>query len=397
MTSSTAEPTSWLPEFEALASELKAAFRDWEGDPSPWPEARVDALARRAFRLQAVANRPYALYCERRGVGPEDVEGWRDLPPVPTAAFREVQLCLGPPEEAEAVFLTSGTTRGRARRGRHPIRDLGLYRASLGAAFRRHVLDGREPLRVLSLIPSFREASDSSLSWMADAILRRFGDRGSASVADASGIRWEALEREVARAVDEGRPVCALATTLAADAWMRRWEKSGTRLPLPEGSRLMDTGGAKGRPGLERSQVVAAIGRRLGIPPERVVNEFGMTELLSQRYSRPVRTAAEASETTLEAAAWDSERLDPERPRLHGPPWLRTRALDPVTLEELPEGEAGVLCHLDLANAASVCAVLTEDLGRVRDGVVEWIGRAADAPPRGCSLATAELLAAQRG
>ncbi len=383
-------PTSWRPEFEALASELEESFRDWEIDPSPWSEDRLDDLARRAFRLQVRANRPYALYCERRGIGPDEVAGWRDVPPVPTAAFREVDLCLGSSQEAEAVFLTSGTTRGRARRGRHPVLDLDLYRASLEATFRRHALDGSEPVRVLSLIPSFRDAPHSSLSWMVDAVIRRFGDEGSSALADGAGIRWDEVERSVVRAVEEDRPVCLLATTLATDEWMRRLEAAGTRLSLPAGSRLMDTGGTKGRTGLRRAPVVEAVHDRLGIPARRVVNEFGMTELLSQRYSRP--TGGRPGRAGPRPAP-----PDPEHPRLFGAPWLRTRALDPVSLEELPEGEAGVLCHLDLANAGSVCAVLTEDIGRVRGDVVEWVGRAADAPPRGCSLATAELLAAQRG
>ncbi len=69
--------------------------------------------------------------------------------------------------------------------------------------------------------------------------------------------------------------------------------------------------------------------------------------------------------------------------------------LDPVTLEELPEGEVGILCHYDLANLGSACAVLTEDRGRAVGRGIEWIGRTDGAPPRGCSLATAELLEAQ--
>jgi hypothetical protein len=69
--------------------------------------------------------------------------------------------------------------------------------------------------------------------------------------------------------------------------------------------------------------------------------------------------------------------------------------LDPVTLEELPDGDEGILCHYDLANLGSVCAVLTEDRGRVAGDGIEWLGRTEGAPPRGCSLATAELLEAQ--
>jgi len=114
------------------------------------------------------------------------------------------------------------------------------------------------------------------------------------------------------------------------------------------------------------------------------VNEFGMTELLSQLYSVPKPSSPGADSS-----------IDP--PWLLGPPWLRVRALDPNDLSPLPDGEPGLLCYFDLANLGSVCAVLTEDVGRVSAGAVQWLRRSPGAPPRGCSLATAELLAAQEG
>jgi hypothetical protein len=267
--------------------------------------------------------------------------------------------------------------------------DPELYRASLVAGFRRYVLgagssvagrpessrQSEAPGRftICSLIPPFELTGDSSLAWMSDALLDRFGADGSRSVTDENGIRWAEARHVAEAACASGQPLLVLTTTLAADEWMRRLADDEVTLQLPAGSRVMDTGGSKGRQGLERSRVVSAVERRLGVPPTQVINEFGMTELLSQRYS-------ESGHTGLVA-----------------PPWLRTRALDPNTLGELPPGEIGVLCHFDLANAGSVCAVLTEDLGTVHDNMVRLAGRAAGAPPRGCSLATAELLDAQQG
>lgn len=361
--------------FLEVADESLEAFRSWRASPEPWPEERLDAFARRAFELQLRANRPYRLYCERRGVGPESVRGWREVPPVPTAAFREVLLCAGDPAAAAAVFRTSGTSRGVERRGRHAVPDLALYASSAAASFAAHVLVDGSRIRIGSLVPPFEPRRDSSLSWMADLLLDRFGAEGSRRLAGPAGFRTGAARAFVARARADGVPVCLLGTTLAFDAWTRRLEAEGVRRSLPPGSLLVDTGGAKGRPGLRRADVLERVAERLGIPTSRAVNEFGMTELLSQRYSRPAGPV--------------------ERPPLYGPPWLRTRALDPVTLEELPEDRPGLLCHFDLANLGSVCAVLTEDFGRVRGGAVVWSGRAPGAPPRGCSIATAELLAAQ--
>ena len=77
-----------------------------------------------------------------------------------------------------------------------------------------------------------------------------------------------------------------------------------------------------------------------------------------------------------------------------GPPWVRTQAVDPETLEPLPPGEVGILRHYDLANLGSVLAVQTEDLGREVEGGFVVLGRASGAPPRGCSIATDMLLEA---
>lgn len=73
------------------------------------------------------------------------------------------------------------------------------------------------------------------------------------------------------------------------------------------------------------------------------------------------------------------------------PPWVRTRILDPATLEEVPPGEVGLLTHYDLANCGSVIAIETEDLGfRIEEGF-EVLGRAPGAEARGCSLTIEEL------
>jgi len=359
--------------FGALGAELRSLFRAWGDDPASWPAERFDELALRAFELQWNTVPAYRAYCVARGVHPSTVGDWRDIPPVPTAAFREVDLAVAPPAEADLVFRTSGTSRGSGRRGRHRVVDPELYRAALEPAFERFVLGpGSRPL-VLSLVPPFGRGRDSSLAWMCDDIAARFGAPGSGSVARGGEPEWAEARALVQRCVADDVPVCVLGTTLAVDAWVERLEARGEALRLPEGSVLMDTGGAKGRPGLRRGAIVERLGRALGLSPEDVVNEFGMTELLSQRYGRG------------EAGVGRS-------PPLLGPPWLRTRALDPVSLQPLPEGEAGVLCHLDLANAGSVVCVLTEDMGRMRGGALESIGRSPGAPPRGCSLATAELL-----
>ena len=359
--------------FDLLSTELIAAFDGWRPGTSSWDESTLDSWARRAFHVQFEGNTAYRKYCEARDVRPSDVKGWRDVVPVPTEAFRVVDLVVGSGADAKLIFLTSGTTRGRSAQGRHLVRSPELYRASLRAGFRGFVLGEDNSAKLVALPPTFTQESDSSLGWMLDDLRVGFGREDGVSVASLAGIDWALLDAEVQESEKGGRPLCLLGTTLGFAEWLDRLHDGrSAKARLPHGSMMMDTGGEKGRPGLERTSVMRGLIERLGILPDAIVNEFGMTELLSQRYGQG----------------------DPAHP-LVGPPWLRSRILDPVTLEELPPGETGILCHFDLANLGSVCAVLTDDQGRAVGDGIEWVGRMEGAPPRGCSLATAELMEAQ--
>jgi hypothetical protein len=358
----------------ALAAKFEAAFADWDADSRAWPDEVFEEWALEAFRLQFDANRPYHRYCRAVGRTPDEVATWRDIPPAPTAAFRAVELIVGDPADAELRFRTSGTAAGTAARGTHLVRRPETYHASLIGPFRHAVLDGRRRARILLLHPPFGPAHDSSLSWMLDTVLDELGAPGSQRVssgtADAGGTR--AVLRALEAAAASGEPLAVLGTSLALADWLDRLSDAGVRVELPRGSRVMDTGGAKGREGLDRAAAIGGLLDRFALPETAAVNEFGMTELLSQRYGEGLGRLA-----------------------LRGPPWLRTRVLDPVTLEERPEGEEGILCHYDLANVGSVVAVLTADRGRAVGDAIEWLGRTPGATPRGCSLATAELLEAR--
>jgi hypothetical protein len=345
------------------------------GVARPLPDEEFDTLAREIFAHQFARNTPYRLYCERRGATPESVGHWTEIPAVPTDAFKAAALVCGGPAEAGTVFRTSGTTRGAERRGEHHFPDLSLYDAALREGFRAHLLpDGARP-RILSLVPSPREAPDSSLSHMVGEVVRAFGGEGSGYFVGAEGIGHAALAAALRRAEEAGEPVCILGTSFACVHWLDHLAATGERFSLPVGSRIMDTGGFKGRSReVAREELYAAFGERLGVGEAWCVNEYGMTEMSSQFYDAVAGRPA---------------------PRLHrGPPWVRTRTVDPETLEPLPGGEAGVLRHWDLANLHSVMAVQTADLGVVSPEGFRVLGRARGAEARGCSLAMDQLLGA---
>jgi hypothetical protein len=358
----------------ALRTELLQRFD--HGADAPLDDDAFERLAGAVFRRNYEAVAPYGAYCRARGITPDTLGDWRDIPAVPTAAFKELALRVD--ARTARVFRTSGTTRGRERRGEHHVVDLELYRASLRATFRAYLLPDDAELRFLSLMPPAESLPDSSLAFMIDDVVAAFGDPGSRSFADADGVAFGALEAAVESAVDEDRPVLLLGTSAAFVHWLDRLGERGRGWTLPAGSRLMDTGGYKGRGrAVDPAELEALYGRRLGLPAVACVNEYGMTEMLSQLYDSGLRDR-------------HLGRTGPRRKR--GPAWVRSVAVDPETLAPLPPGETGLLRHLDLANLDSVAAIQTEDLGRVDAHGLVLEGRAAGAPPRGCSIAMDLLL-----
>ena len=330
-----------------------------------------EAWALRVFRHQYEANAPYRAFCERRGVSPQSVARWEDVPAVPTAAFRRADLvCVS----AEAVFRTSGTTGGADARGRHLVPHLALYRASALAAFARFVLPDDARLPCLFLLPPPDDRPDSSLvhmcAWVGDAL-----GTSAEWFGGADGLDVERLAARLADLETTGDAVLLAGPT----AGFVRLFDTGRRFRLGPASRVMDTGGAKGMPRpLSRAGFFRACWNALGVPGYFCVNEYGMTELCSQRYDSALDDR------------FHGRSLAPRR--LVAPPWLRTRVLDPDTLCAVPPGTTGLLCHHDLANAGSVSVVLTEDLGRtVGDDGIEVLGRVPGAVPRGCGMLLADL------
>src|SRR5690606_3856417 len=127
----------------------------------PLDDGTFNDAALRVFAWQYERNEPYAAYCERRARTPANVQHWTEIPVVPTAAFKEAALVAGEPEGAEAVFRTSGTTRGAERRGVHYIPDISLYHASLIPNFYACLHPDEARLRMVSLNASAAEMPDS--------------------------------------------------------------------------------------------------------------------------------------------------------------------------------------------------------------------------------------------
>ena len=339
------------------------------------------ALARDLFVYQVQCNAPYAAFARAAGFDaahpPARIE---DIPAVPAAAFKEARLATFPPEETAAWFETSGTTRGRG--GRHELPTTRLYDAALLASFDRMLLADGARLRYLNLVPDPRERPHSSLGHMMGVVARERGDGDGGWYLRGDALDIDAFVRDAERASAAGVAVCVATTAFALVALLDALAVRNTALVLPAGSRIMETGGFKGRTrAVDRATLYAHASSRLGVPADAIVAEYGMTELSSQYYDSFVSRAH-------------------VEPRVKtAPPWLR-----PIVVggdgRPLPPGVVGAIRHVDLANRGSVIAIETEDLGALTEapagaraaGLV-LIGREEGAELRGCSLDAETLLA----
>lgn len=312
-----------LAAYDTLAERILAALRHDLSD------AEFDSLALDIHAFQRRWNEPYARFCATRPMP----TNWREIPATPQNAFKRFALSCVPGEHIGKTFLTSGTT-GETR-GAHHFRDTALYEAALLAGWRRLDLPR---LRHVVLAPTPAEAPHSSLSHMLATLAVESGDTKS---------------------------VAMLGTALA---FLHHFETTPARV-LPPGSFAMETGGYKGSGrDIAKVELYAMFEQHLGLKPDAVLNEYGMTELSSQFYTRGLG----APHT--------------------GGPWVRALVIDPARDTEVAVGEAGVLRIFDLANLNSSLAIETQDLAIRHEEGFELLGRDPAALPRGCSRAADEML-----
>ena len=357
---------------------MVAAFEAGVAAPEPF-----DRLACDLARYQAARIEGYARLCRARNVDVNALAGAGDIPAVPTDAFKMTRVATFDAAEAgetSVTFRTSGTTIGT--RGEHAVRDVATYYAAAVAFGKRWLArDLDQPVTVIVLGPSPEQAPDSSLVHMCAEFVRAFGRPAPASatylIDDDGVLDVGAFDERVAIALARAEPMLILGTSFAFVHFVDAVGKAS--FDLPRGSRVMQTGGYKGRSREVPPAVLRAdLARVFDLDVRAIVGEYGMTELSSQFYERTLFD--ERSPIGVYAE----------------PPWARVVPVDPDTLAPVAKGEVGIAKIVDLMNVDSAVAVLTQDQVRRVEGHdssgFELLGRAPGAPPRGCSIAIDEIL-----
>jgi len=307
---------------------------------------------------QSKQNIIYSDFLKCLGCISQQLRSWKDFPALPVSSFRHKKVTSFSPDEATVIFETSGTTSDQP--GRHYMKDAHAYEVALTIGFDRF-MPARMPKKWMSLIPPFSAKPHSSLSYMVEYLARN----------RAAEIRWLVGADYV---VDPARffstlddlgenPVFLLGTSSAWADMIEWMEERDVKYSLSRDSVIFDTGGFKKHGAvMEPPQLWKLLSRRFDVPLDRIINEYGMTELSSPCYA----SAAEGVH--------------------HIPPTLRVRLIDPATGKDCGPGERGLVHLYDLANVHSVGAIATEDVAMWEGVGFRFLGRCPRAPDRGCSL-----------
>ncbi|MFM2206808.1 MAG: hypothetical protein RL213_783 [Bacteroidota bacterium] len=310
--------------------------------------SEFDAVALDVFRFQAEHCEVYARFLSLLGIRPEEIDDAAGIPFLPVETFRDTEV-IARGMQAEKVFRSSGTT--GTLPSCHHVADLSLYDRSLLEGFRRFYGAPGEYV-ILALLPTYLERPDASLVYMVKQLMNHSGDPDNGFFIN----EYDALKDTLQRVLDSGKKFILFGVTFAL-------MDLAERFPMSLGSNIVvETGGMKGRrKEIVREELHEFLCGRLGL--RQIHSEYGMTELLSQAWSRGNGIYRSV-------------------------PWMRIDLADlNDPMQPVPAGSTGVIRITDLANLYSCAFIATQDLGRIRaDGAFEVLGRVDHSDVRGCNL-----------
>ena len=309
---------------------------------------QFDENALQVFRFQAENNAIYSQFIKGLNVDPASVNDIYKIPFLPVEFFKSQEI-VSSTDEAQVIFTSSGTT-GMVTSS-HIVTDVSWYEQSFRKAFELFYGDIRNYC-VLALLPSYLEREGSSLIYMADELIKQSENPDSGFYL----YNHEDLYQQLQKQQLAGKPTLLIGVTFALLDFVDHY-----RIDFPE-LIVMETGGMKGRrKEMIREELHETLTNGFGV--KHIHSEYGMTELLSQAYSKGVGI-------------------------FNCPPWMKiiTRDTnDPITT--LSGGRTGGINIIDLANINSCSFIATQDLGKIyADGSFEVLGRFDNADIRGCNL-----------
>jgi hypothetical protein len=307
-----------------------------------------DKAALQVFKYQATTNAVYSTFLKGLNKDVNAVTSVEQIPYLPIEFFKAHKITTSN-QPADVTFTSSGTT-GMITSS-HMVTDVSWYIQSFRKAFAIFYGDIKN-YTILALLPSYLERGGSSLIYMADDLIKQSENPDSGFFL----YNHQELYMQLVKQQKAGKPTILIGVTFALLDFVEQYQLHFPQLIV------METGGMKGR----RKEMIREELHHIlcsGFGVRAIHSEYGMTELLSQAYSK--------GNGVFEC-----------------PPWMKiiTRdTYDPFSL--LSNNKTGGINIIDLANINSCSFLATQDLGKTYDdGNFEVLGRFDNSDIRGCNL-----------
>ena len=307
-----------------------------------------EALALEVFRFQAKNNNIYSNYINHLGIIPGSIQQLDQIPFLPIEFFKTRKVITGKDIPGK-IFTSSGTTGSGT--SKHYVTDINWYRESFTRTF-QYFYGNPGQYCILALLPSYLEREGSSLIYMMDFLIRISKNPESGFFLD----KLDTLAEKIIRLREQKQKILLFGVSFALLNLAEKYK------PDLSGQIVMETGGMKGRrEEIIRKELHEILNKAFNT--KVIHSEYGMTELLSQAYSKGNGI-------------------------FHTPPWMKVQIRDGYDpLSYIKKGRSGGINVIDLANYNSCSFIETKDLGRLLpDGGFEVSGRFDSSDIRGCNL-----------
>lgn len=306
-----------------------------------------DELVQESFQFQYKNNLIYRSFCDALHIDPAKLSAIEKVPFLPIGFFKTHKV-VSTEFIAETIFESSGTS--QTIQSKHYVKSLALYEEAFTKGFTAQYGSPKNYC-ILGLLPSYLERSNSSLVYMVQKLM----DKNNHPMNGFYLNNFKELFDRVQQLEKEGQPAILVGVTFGLLDFAEQYQ-----LPL-KNTIIMETGGMKGRrEEMTREQVHQKLKHAFSL--NTIHSEYGMTELLSQAYSKGNGI-------------------------FQCPPWVKVLVRDEDDPFHIRTSGKGAINIIDLANVYSTSFIATDDVGEVfEDGSFRVLGRMDNSDIRGCSL-----------
>lgn len=300
------------------------------------------------FNFQAANNKVYKQFIDLLNIDVKEVKQLHDIPFLPVSFFKS-HTVVSNNEPIQATFTSSGTT--GTEPSKHLVTDLSIYEESYNKGFSLFYGLPKDYC-IIALLPSYLERTGSSLIQMCQGLIEQSDHPKSGFYLN----QYDELAALINELEAKGQKTLLIGVSFALLDLISLYTFSLKH------TIVMETGGMKGRrEELTRSALHELLGNGFGV--DKIHSEYGMTELLSQAYSKGDGVFS-------------------------CPPWMQILLRDTTDpFAYVDKGKSGGVNIIDLANINSCSFIATQDIGRILpDGNFEILGRFDHSDVRGCNL-----------